>query len=317
MVSHYNTHVKRNFVKQKGETLGERIRRIRGETYQSEFGKRLGVSQGAVSAWERDDKERLPSADIYFRLATLAPLPEDQVFFLRKAGISREIIVSAANKLVKDRIVSPKEGDMVLIQPLREDIQENRQQIPALQLTASLAPHPVSTRHLTVNEDFAGAEVISCFAPELQGSLNRSSESGAPQMFPPLEMGDIILLDISMNDATDLLPFWGRLILVQTDTPPGPRYVIGQLGIMSHRGLVFTARLQLWCTNDWSENHLDIGLWRGNLPASAQGAASESEETDELYREAEAQARREIRLHAGYEIVGLVVGWLRPLSQQK
>jgi transcriptional regulator with XRE-family HTH domain len=314
MVSHYNTHVKRNFMKQKGETLGERIRRIRGETFQAEFGKRLGVSQGAVSAWERDDKERLPSADIYFRLATLASLAEDQAFFLEKAGLSREIIASAANKLVKDRIMRPKGGDIVLIQPFRENVQGSQEQVPALRLTANLAPDPTSMRYAVVNEDFTGAEVFSAFPGNSEDNVSDSLIADGPQTFPPLVMGDIILLDISRNDAIDLSLFWGKLLLVYTEQPPGPRYIVGQLGLFPSRGLVFTARLYVWTTLEGGEE-LDVGLWRGNIPASPQD--EDARFPEELYKQVEPQARREIRLDAGYQIVGLVVGWLRPSPNQK
>jgi transcriptional regulator with XRE-family HTH domain len=314
MVAYYNTHVKGNFMKQKGETLGERIRRIRGKRHQAEFGKRLGVSQGAVSAWERNDKDRLPSADIYFRLATLASRPDDQAFFLQEAGLSREVIVSAANKLVKDRIVHPKEGDMVLVQPFQEDTQESQEQIPVLRLAANLAADPTSMMYIVVNKDFTGTGVFSNF-PGSKDDVMGSLEEDLPQTFPPLEMGDIILLDISRNDAVDLSPFWGQLLLVYTEQTPGPRYIIGQLGLQASDGLVFTARLYVWTTNEGGED-LDIGLWRGTIPASAQGEAFKSLE-EELYKEAQPQARREIRLHAGYRIVGLVVGWHRLSLGQK
>jgi len=301
-------------MKQKGETLGERIRRIRGETYQAEFGKRLGVSQGTVSAWERDDKHRLPSADMYFRVAALASLAEDQAFFLQKAGLSREIIVSAANKFMSGRIVHPKVGDIVLVQPFQEGAQESQEQIPLLRLTANLAADPTSTRYIVVNKDFTGTGAFSSF-PGSKDEVMGSFEEDLAQTFPPLEMGDIILLDISRNDAVDLSPFWGRLLLVYTQQTPGPRYIVGQLGLQASHGLVFTARLYVWTTNE-AEEPLDIGLWRGTIPASAQGEAFKSLE-EELYKEAQPQARREIRLHAGYRIVGLVVGWHRLSLGQK
>jgi hypothetical protein len=170
-------------------------------------------------------------------------------------------------------------------------------------------------RYVVVNEDFAGAEVISDFPGNSQDDLSGYLEHSGPQTFPPLEMGDIILLDISRNDAIDLSPFWGHLLLVYSEQAPGPPYIVGQLGVMSHQGLVFTARLHLWTTQE-SEKPLDIGLWRGNIPASPQRGDSLFAE-DELYRELEPQARREIRLDARYQIVGLVVGWYRPSSEQK
>jgi transcriptional regulator with XRE-family HTH domain len=300
-------------MKQKVETLGQRIKRIRGKTYQADFGKRLGVSQGAVSAWERDDKDRLPSADIYFRLAALGSHAEDQAFFLQKAGLSREIIVSAANKLIGHPIVRPKEGDIVLIEPFREEAQGSQEQLPALRLTANLAPDPTSMRYVIVNEDFAGAEVISEFPGDSQDDVLGYLEPPGPQTYPPLIMGDIILLDISKNDAVDLSPFWGHLLLIHVERPPVPRCIVGQIGLMSHLGLVFTARLQLWSTTEAGEN-IDIGIWRGNVSAEI---GDDAKYPLEVYKEAEPQARREIRLHAGYQIAGLVVGWLRPSSERK
>jgi hypothetical protein len=82
---------------------------------------------------------------------------------------------------------------------------------------------------------------------------------------------------------------------------------------MSHHGLVFTARLQVWSTMDGGEN-IDIGMWRGNVPA---GFGDDAEYPEKVYKEAEPQARTEMRLHAGYQIAGLVVGWHRASPGQK
>jgi transcriptional regulator with XRE-family HTH domain len=89
-------------MKQKQETTGERIERIRGNRSQVGFGELLGgASQSAVSAWERDDKDRAPSAAIYFRLAALADDPDDAVFFLQEGGVPSEAVISVANALLK------------------------------------------------------------------------------------------------------------------------------------------------------------------------------------------------------------------------
>ena len=135
------------------ETLGERIRRIRGETYQADFGTRLGVSQGTVSAWERDDKRRLPSADIYFRLAGLAPKPEDQVFFLQEAGLSLDTIISAANQIVSQRIMSPAPGEIVLdpCAAFKAD-REAREPLPSIAYPAGLLSNPLLTRYFIIDE---------------------------------------------------------------------------------------------------------------------------------------------------------------------
>jgi transcriptional regulator with XRE-family HTH domain len=85
----------------KQKTAGERIRELRGDMSQADFGQLLDSSQGAVSAWERDDKDRSPSAAVYFRLAALARDPEDTVFFLEQAGLQPDAVISVADALLK------------------------------------------------------------------------------------------------------------------------------------------------------------------------------------------------------------------------
>jgi transcriptional regulator with XRE-family HTH domain len=85
----------------KKKTAGERIRDIRGEMSQADFGQLLDSSQGAVSAWERDDKDRSPSAAIYFRLAALAHDPDDSIFFLNQAGLRPDAVITVADVLLK------------------------------------------------------------------------------------------------------------------------------------------------------------------------------------------------------------------------
>ena len=197
----------------KSETLGERIKRIRGETtYQADFGRRLGVSQGTVSAWERDDKDRLPSADVYCRLAALASDPADALFFLREAGLSVETIVAATNKLAADRIVRPSKGDNVLIASTESNL-------PDIELPSSRIPDPLLTRYFKVEKHLM-----------------------EPAAFEP---GEIFLLDISNAAAGALEPFWDKLILVEVDfddptlratAQHGKRIVAGWL-VLSHNDL--------------------------------------------------------------------------------
>lgn len=308
-------------MKPKGETLGQRIYRIRGKTKQAEFGKRIGVSQGAVSAWERDDKDRLPSADTYFRLAVLAPLDSDKAFFLQKAGLSRETIVSAANELIGDQVVHPRESDVVLIQPLGQNTEGTAGQRPPLRVTANIAPNPTTTRYLAVNkEEFVGQQVYSSFpGNSVDYSAFYNSKFGAEEtgasMHSPLELGDIIFVDISESGAVDFSPFWGRLILVGSEERSAPKYLIGQLGLMPTRGLVFTASLHIWTTSE--HEPYEIGMWRGELPASAHGRDPLLSGEEEVFQEALARARKEIRLDPQYRILGLVVGWHRPPSKER
>ena len=117
-------------MKQKTATVGERIKAIRGDISQAEFGALLDSSQGAVSAWERDDKDRSPSAAIYFRLAALARDAEDAIFFLQQAGLQPDAVMSVAALLAKggvkmDAILATAE--QVLKQQLGEQQQRAKE----------------------------------------------------------------------------------------------------------------------------------------------------------------------------------------------
>jgi transcriptional regulator with XRE-family HTH domain len=95
--------------------LGEHIVRMRGARTQAEFAKELHVTQAAVSAWERNDQKRTPSADVYFRLASLADDPEEALFFLGLAGLSPEALVSVAGRVLGDRLEPPVGSTVVAV----------------------------------------------------------------------------------------------------------------------------------------------------------------------------------------------------------
>jgi transcriptional regulator with XRE-family HTH domain len=314
-------------MKEKGETLGERIRRIRGKTYQVEFGKQLGVGQGTVSALERNDKDRLPSAEIYFRLAMLATQANDQAFFLEAAGLSRETIVSAANKLVKEQIVQPKEGEIVSIQPIQQ-LKGEKQTRPAIPFPDALGAKPVFVRYFTVDEQSAGYGLCK---------------------------GDILLIDNSESGAPDLIPFWDEMILVEHDlsaifdpenklSPPLParvEYVAGWLVLKEHRvgaeiQSIYSAEVEPWVhallrpgrefetyvhterfyRHRQSLEHLGhhasgnviIGRWQGE----SAGPLDPSEKWNKKPSEILERARAGVRLYPGCQILGRVVGWFRP-----
>ncbi len=100
------------------KTSGETIRamRIALGMSQEEFGRLLDSSQGAVSAWERDDQDRSPSGVIFLRLAALAFDPEDSIFFVRQAGIQPDLVVSVAALLGKGGV------NMDAIVPIAETV---------------------------------------------------------------------------------------------------------------------------------------------------------------------------------------------------
>ncbi len=103
----------------KKETVGERIRRIRGEMSQADFGalKLNGVSQSTVSAYEVDDKDRTPSAVVFVQLAALSVSPEDANFFLEQARLNPETVASLATSIFK-------RGDVPLPEEIKSMVPE-------------------------------------------------------------------------------------------------------------------------------------------------------------------------------------------------
>ena len=110
------------------KTTGETIRAMRDALgmNQEEFGRLLDSSQGAVSAWERDDQDRSPSGVIFF-LARAGIQPDSVVSLaalLGKGGINMDSILPIAERVLgekldlksqrelegKDFIVPPFEG---------------------------------------------------------------------------------------------------------------------------------------------------------------------------------------------------------------
>jgi len=105
-------------------SLGTQIRSLRdsqGKT-QAEFAGLLGIHQGTLSAWERDDEARRPSADMLFRIASLCRDPEEARWFLKYAGLKPEAIVNVARRISKEfaseQAVEAPEGKVVAIKRL-------------------------------------------------------------------------------------------------------------------------------------------------------------------------------------------------------
>ncbi|MGD0225035.1 MAG: helix-turn-helix transcriptional regulator [Terriglobia bacterium] len=299
----------------KKETLGERIRRIRGDTYQADFGKQLGVSQGTVSAWERDDESRPPSADMHFRLASLSPRPEDQAFFLQKAGLSQEIIMSAAQKLFADRSVLPSEGEIFRVPIVRHTQKGNEDTGELFPVAARLAEHKASTVCLVAGEDNANSTVRS---------------------------GDMFLLDTSWNDVKDLVPFFNQNVLINIDIdhpdawdtqiihgghqwPAGLSF--GQLLCkrVKHEFARFRAtdrHYLIWhavlgSLDDFSTEH-EVGeepMVIGDWHHASTGEAASAQEIAALEAEVIKEACSHVRLYAPVKILGIVIGWFRPPSK--
>jgi len=293
------------------ETTGQRIRRMRksrGED-QVPFGKKMGVGQGTVSAWERDDKDRAPSADMYFRLAILAAEPDDQAYFLQKAGLSGSVILSAADKIKADRSAPPSEGEIFRV-PIVRRVNGNTEE------TGELFP--------VANSIIGDQASVVCLSVD---------DTLGPRLVPS---GSKVLLDTSDNDAPDLCPFWGRLVLFDIDAqhPHGRMTQIvnnnawpdglnigtlrcekSELGLElpfeseSHY-LIWKAHLSLLTD---SETLKKIGT-RGDLILGgwmhpATGQPGTREEQEKLAAEATLEAYKHVRVDERCKLLGRVIAY--------
>lgn len=313
-------------MKRKTETAGERIRRIRkdGQQDQRSFGARVGAAQGTVSAWERDDKDRAPSADMYFRLATLATKPEDQVFFLQRAGLSREVIISAANKLLREQIVRPEAGERVYIPRVEKTSDGLREVGTPLMMPVELVPNPQSTH---------------CFGIR----------------FTPTTFDQWAIVDTADNEAEGLGPFWGLPVLVEFAPKDefGPLWPEGlEIGMLfleegepTPEGTPWFARfLQSYVSRILIGASIRVGMWTERGPKGGVARLSyplvdpkhllgnrfpgmgaehtarlklEWEATRGLTEERYGRAGREMRLVPGCKIIGRVITWWHAIQEPK
>jgi transcriptional regulator with XRE-family HTH domain len=227
----------------KTATAGERIRAIRGEKSQEEFGKLLDSSQGAVSAWERDDKDRSPSAAIYFRFAALANDFDDSVFFLEQAGLQPDAVVTVANMLLKrgevnmDAILATaesrlierfkdhweiqKEGKDVIARPFPGD--PSMAQYPNLNVPGMFVSTVASLYYIV-----APASPFGSMSPFGSSSPFRAHGGG----FAP---GDLIFFEGSNVEWPDIEKYIGESVLLrlkQEAGMPGGLF-IGRLGFIN------------------------------------------------------------------------------------
>jgi len=254
-------------------TVGERISKLRAAKTQAEFAKELGVTQGAVSAWERNDKDRGPSADAYFRLGSLAENPGDSLYFWELAGLDGQAILSAAEKVFKDRFMPPVEGEIYRVP--RSSLGEGATNQPSVPLPAGFVQNPPST-----------------------GCLELGSES----LGYWLAHGDLIAVDTSSDNV---LALQGRVILAQFSReargeeglllpPSQDGFVMGRLMVMALEG-----------SKEWTAELFPIGVMGINFKYLLGSGPVKPGEEPSL----EEVRHPDIRLLPEWSIVGRVVAY--------
>src|ERR1039458_5697874 len=105
----------------KKSDVRKRIKKVmedRGIKKQVEFSKELGEKPTTLNAWIKGAS--LPSPKAYARLSVSATHPEDSIFFLEEAGLTRDLIVSAAGKIRETDTKQAVHGKQRLVAPLVE-----------------------------------------------------------------------------------------------------------------------------------------------------------------------------------------------------
>jgi transcriptional regulator with XRE-family HTH domain len=284
--------------------MAKRIKALRGTENQVAFAKRLGVSQPTVSAWESGEDTPTPLSCLL--LGVLASGSEREWFF-KSVGPDLQTVMAAADAILKGRTGAPAEGEILRIPYILETAQGSKDTGSVEPFSPKRVPNPLSTVCVQIDETIA---------------------------HPMLASGDVIVLDISQNNAANLGPFWNKIILVDighrrwpSPSAPGgfhvvgfdrPALCVGQLRLGGVGGtpvqLLSTRSLRsaiLAVFSDTEIEHglfeINIGVWRRpgmelHHPLMTRKDLPPDAEVDE-------EARREMRLADGCRILGIVIGW--------
>ena len=265
----------------KNPRIGERIRSQRGDRTQAEFADLLKVSQAAVSALELG--ENLPSAETCFRLATLAPDPEDKVFFFKLGGVEPQALICAANRISEERNAPAKPGEVVRL-PLHRMAARGVEETGAqILMPAERIPSPRSTIGVTLDE----------------GSSNFA--------FAP---GDILFIDSSRPEPLDLPSFFNEMVAMiftatqeyrDTAENPWPRkLIVGRMRPPQQSG-VYGQLIRLATLDDQLHREvLTICEWN-EYPSKMRAPG---------YNRAPFE---DVSFNTGWEMIGRVVAWSKKL----
>lgn len=250
--------------------------RTRLNKTQEQFAEILGVKQPTISAWERESGEDAPSAEMYLRLAALAPYPE-LLGFWELAGVKAQAIFTVAGHLLKERGTPPGPGETVRIPPMPGKTGE------LLILPTELIDTPLSTYYLIVDDRLA------------------------TDIFTP---GDVLLVDTSAS-GENLGPLWNKTVLIEfpprsarkgdLDAAWPEGLVVGRLHLSQydHHGFIWSAMVG---------DEL-VGMYQHDFAPNPRDPLGLPMDIAQTSREAARLAPEKIRLHLGCRLVGRMVAW--------
>jgi transcriptional regulator with XRE-family HTH domain len=276
----------------KNPRIGQRIKKFREDHYASQkaLADALGLGQTVVSAWETGDN--VPSCEAWVKLASVAPSP-DNLFFLRQAGLDREIIIAAAKTLKENTVIRPKEGDMVQIPRYRYTEKGREEAGPPVRLEPEFVPNPEQTICLLVDEK----------SPRI-GDCPRG----------------LIFIDTSIEGRKWRDEFSGRVVMLDympKDVGPWPLGLyMGRIfrhgpGAQLPRAIWFDIMLETLT----EEGAREVGRWLpvGHYTETAEALAAvqgDKEKSEALVNEFRQRAASSLCLGEGVRILGKVIGRL-------
>jgi hypothetical protein len=284
---------------------------------QDEFAFKIRVKQGTASAWLRGDLSRRPSADAFFRMASLVPENHAELAsrLLRLAGTDEQTIFTVARKLMADKYVfEGSDGKDIRVSPSEES--PKALSAGDIFLSQSCVKDAAFARYMIVDEEFLRPYDIRSKDDAARKVFEAFPDTPVSTAWGLLRSGDILLLDVSQNSSPILRPFWGSYVVVKTNYYArfgGATLVAGELVAVSS---IRDVSARLFVPAEDHSSPLDIGVWTPpratvlpkKLDALEPEYPMERDEGEDLYE----RARIEMQLDPGFTIVGIVTGWWRP-----
>jgi transcriptional regulator with XRE-family HTH domain len=275
--------------------IGERIKSLRGDMSQASFASLLGVQQATVSAWEVEDN--VPSPEALTKIAALAQYPDA----LEQAGVSKDLMLSIAEKVLQERGAATVQGKMIEVPTVRISAAGKQEQADPYLIAARLVRNPLSTRCYVISERVWG-----------------------------IDTGEIeVIVDFSEAAPQRFRPYWNKSTLLELVLPPEKqrtglppqydwpqRFCMGRPRCRTLSNTLFRAVLEPFTGLRLAERakvdiSIHLGYWdaqnvRGRRTLRLRGRSGFD------LAKTKNRAELELRPHPGCTILGQVIDWVRP-----
>jgi transcriptional regulator with XRE-family HTH domain len=231
---------------EKGREGKDRIKKLRQRLglSQEEFARDwCGSSRSAESSWELGTNA-VP-AEVWLKLVPFMESSAEIKASLGLVHLDESAVLRAAEAVAKIPLVPLGQGKGIAVRPLKERGQQHREPSRRFSLSGCRISDPASVRYFRIDE--------------------RSDGYG-------LEIGDVLLLDVSHADSVSLAPFWDQLMLYQLyeelysdGKGTKDQYLLGYLILREERlqprgQSVYTAEIKPWIGADFRPRKMGSSL---------------------------------------------------------